>query len=365
MKIAIVGSGLYGATVAALLKYRHEVTVFEKRNHIGGNVYTTYTPQHGHISEYGAHIFHTNSDMVWNFITGFGAFNSYQHYVLGKLPSGDLIDLPFTLSTFHKLLGIASPAELDRYLASLPQMPGDDLESHCISMVGVTVYEAIVKNYTEKQWGRSCSKLPRSIIQRLPVRLTHDRTYFRNAKYQGMPIRGYTAIIEKMLSGTSLVAEDVDSKVMEQLQTQYDHVFFSGQVDRLFDYKWGTLPYRGLRFDHQVVAHSHHQGAPVINDLTSINPWTRTIEHAMFYQDTARQGNSSIITREYPTDWKPGAEPYYPIRDDESTKMHRNYMDAAVGMLPKVTIGGRLGAYQYYDMDQVIAMAMKDARGFA
>lgn len=365
MKIAIVGSGLYGATIAALLKYRHEVTVFEKRGHTGGNVYTTYTPQHGYISEYGAHIFHTNSDLVWNFINGFGSFNSYQHYVLGKLPSGDLIDLPFTLSTFHKLLGIQTPAQLEQYLASLPHMHGDDLASHCISMVGVTAYEAIVKNYTEKQWGRPCNKLPKSIIQRLPIRLTHDRTYFHNAKYQGMPVRGYTSIIEKMLSATSLVNEDVDYKVMEQLQNQYDHVFFSGQIDRLFDYKWGTLPYRGLRFEHQEVPSQHYQGAPVINDLTQINPWTRTIEHSMFYPGVNRASNSSIITREYPADWKPGDEPYYPIRDDASTKMHHNYLDAASSTFPKVTIGGRLGAYQYYDMDQVIAMAMKDARGFA
>ena len=364
MKIAVVGSGIYGATIAALLKYRHDVTVFERRGHIGGNVYTTFTPQHGHVSQYGAHIFHTNSEKVWNFIRGFGEFNTYQHYVLGRLPNGDIIDLPFTLSTFQKLLGLQTPAELERYLTSLPQMPGDNLESHCISMVGTTVYEAVVKNYTEKQWGRSCSKLPKSIIQRLPIRLTHDRTYFHNAKWQGMPVRGYTSIIEKMLSGTSLVSEDVDAQVLNQLQKQYDRVFFSGQVDRLFNYRWGALPYRGLRFEHRQVDVSNYQGAPVINDL-STNPKTRTIEHSMFYPEVMRTNSqSSIVTDEYPAAWAPGDEPYYPIRDEASTLTHRRYLDAAEEVYPKVTIGGRLGAYQYYDMDQVIAMAMKDAKDF-
>jgi UDP-galactopyranose mutase len=362
MKIAIIGSGLYGATVAAQLKFRHGVTVFEKRDHIGGNVYTTYTPEHGHVSQYGAHIFHTNSDDVWAFINKFGTFNSYQHYVIGCLPNGETVDLPFNLSTFEKLRGIRTPAELEQYLTSLPKLAGDDLESHCISMIGTTVYELVVKNYTEKQWGKPCSKLPKSIIERLPIRLTRDRTYFHRAKYQGMPVDGYTSLVKRMLDQVQLVNFDVDLAAMEKIHAEYDRVFFSGQVDRLLNYRFGALPYRGLRFEHRVVPQSIVQGAPVINDLTRYGK-TRTIEHSLFYPEIVRSvTQSSVITDEYPCEWRPGDEPYYPVRSAESSELHGRYIAAVQKKFPKMVVGGRLGSYRYYDMDQVIAMALKDAR---
>ena len=365
MKIAIIGSGIYGATIAALLKYRHDITVFEKRSHVGGNVFTTFTPELGHVSEYGAHIFHTNSDQVWQFINQYASFNSYQHYVIGQLPDGRHVDLPFNLSMFETLIGISTPAELQNYLTSLPPKPegAQDLESHCISMVGYPAYRDIVKNYTEKQWGRPCSQLPKSIIERLPIRLTRDRTYFRNAVYQGMPKNGYTAIIKDMMSGTSLVTEDVDSNALRQLLVSYDHVFFSGALDRLFDYSLGFLPYRGLRFEHRVVSEHEAQGAPVINDLTT-SPKTRTIEHRLFYPDLNLQSSKLILTDEYPSVAGKYDEPYYPIRDAESSAIHDQYMELAASMYKNLTVGGRLGSYRYYDMDQVIGMAMKDAKAF-
>lgn len=357
MKIAIVGSGLYGASLATLC-YDHDVTVFEKRDHLGGNIYSTYDEDHGHVSEYGAHIFHTDSKRIWDFINQYSPFNNYQHYVIGRLPNDHLVDLPFNLTLFNQILGIRTPGELNSYLRSLPTLPGDDLESHCISQVGRSVYEAVVKNYTEKQWGRPCSSLPKSIIHRLPIRLTHDRTYFRNAKYQGMPVDGYTKIIQRMLSKAKIEYHDVDLASLTTLCSTHDHVFFSGQVDRLFSYSLGCLPYRGLHFKRTEVLQSVVQGAPVINDLTT-NSRTRTIEHSLFYPERPHHG-PSIVTEEFPIEWEPGMEPYYPVRNHSSEALHDKYLELAKSSFPNLTIGGRLGAFQYYDMDQVIGMAIKD-----
>lgn len=364
MKIAIVGSGLYGATVAAVLKHHHSVTVFEKRDHLGGNLYTTYSRETGHVSEYGAHIFHTNSEQIWDFINKYGAFNSYQHYVVGRLSDGNHVDLPFNLSMFEVLVGTKTPAELEAYLGGLPKYPGDDLESHCISTVGIEVYLEVVKNYTEKQWGLPCNQLPKSIIERLPVRLSRDRTYFKNARFQGMPVNGYTAIIDGMLGGASIVFKDITLVAMRDLSHTYDHVFFSGPVDRLFDYCLGTLPYRGLQFTHRIVSQQESQGAPVINDL-STSTKTRTIEHRLFYPETIEKRSVVVLTDEHPSLWYPGDVPYYPIRDHASSALHARYLDLADNTFTNLTIGGRLGSYRYYDMDQVIGMAMKDAKAIA
>lgn len=360
MKIAIVGSGLYGATVASLMT-GNEVSVYESNSEqIGGNVATKFSEEANcHVSLHGAHIFHTNSDKVWNYINKFSKFNNYRHYVKGELENGEMVDLPFGMSMFEKLLGIRAPNEARAYFNS---MVGDNcldtVEGWCLENIGLELYEKVVKNYTEKQWGRKCSELPASIIRRLPMRFTYDNTYFHNAKYQGMPVDGYSAIIDKMLEGAGVYTCNVDMERLRWLSTKYDQVFFSGALDRLFNYSEGVLPYRGLRFEDHVYDVEHMLGAPVINDLSEA-AYTRRIEHKMFYPERV-VSKKTVVTTEYPAEWSPGETPYYPIRDEKSAALHKVYVDRMEKEFPNVTIGGRLGSYQYYDMDQVVAMAMAD-----
>lgn len=363
-KIYVVGSGLYGATVASILSKQNDVTVLESRDELGGNIASEFdAPSNTHVSKYGAHIFHTNSDRVWEFVNHHTYFNSYQHYVKGRLTSGGLVDLPFNLSLFNSILGISSPLDLKKYLDRYDGFAGDNLEAYCISKVGPQVYEEVVKNYTEKQWGRPCNQLPKSIISRLPIRFTHDRTYFNNAKYQGMPVGGYSAMIHSMLSGSSATTGvKVNLNDLDHLSTRSHHVFYSGQIDALFEYELGVLPYRGLSFVNTTYDTAYYQGAPVINDLTTSSS-TRTIEHKLFYPERPVT-NHTLVTQEFPKNWVPGDEPYYPIRDAESTALHSRYLELAKSRFPNVTFGGRLGAFMYYDMDQVIAMAMKDAHDY-
>ncbi len=361
-KIYVIGSGFYGATVAEKLSRKSEVVVLESRKEIGGNVATEWDPaSEVHVSLYGAHIFHTNSKMVWDYVNEFSTFNSYRHYVKGLLPSGKFVDLPFNLSLFNSILGINTPKELVSYLLHLPKISGDNLEAHCISTVGREVFEAVVKNYTEKQWGRPCSELPASIIARLPVRPTHDTTYFNSALYQGMPIAGYSELVNRMLAGIHVeLNTTVDYKYLERIHAQCDQIFFSGQVDALFNYELGVLPYRGLRFEHRRESVVYAQGAPVINDLTTSKK-TRTIEHKMFYPESTK-AHSTWLTDEYPVEWHQGDIPYYPVQSVEADTLHNKYLDLAAKHFPKMKIGGRLGSFKYYDMDQVIAMALKDSR---
>jgi UDP-galactopyranose mutase len=361
-KVFVIGAGFYGATVAERLSRDSDVVVLEARNVIGGNAATEWDPMSGvQVSLYGAHIFHTNSKQVWNYITQFSTFNSYRHYVKGLLPSGKFVDLPFNLSLFNAIVGVKTPKELVSYLTHLPQVSGDNLEAHCISTVGREVFEAVVKNYTEKQWGKPCSELPASIIARLPVRPTHDTTYFNSALFQGMPTAGYSELINRMLGGIEVeVNTQVDRKRLEGLHAQGDRIFFSGQLDALFDYDLGVLPYRGLRFDHRREGVAYAQGAPVINDLTTSSK-TRTIEHKMFYPEVEHT-TTTWVTDEYPTEWKKGDIPYYPIPSEEASSLHNKYLDLAKKYFHKMIVGGRLGSFKYYDMDQVIAMAMKDSK---
>jgi UDP-galactopyranose mutase len=365
VKIAVVGAGLYGSTVAHLLKNSHTVHVYEQSQHIGGNVRSYYDEAIGcHVSEHGAHIFHTNSKEIWDFVNQFTAFNSYQHYVKGLTSSGRIIDLPFGMSMFSQVLGLNTPSEARRYFNQLhggQDLNALDIESWCMKNIGETLYRTAVKDYTEKQWGRPCSDLSSDIIKRLPLRFSYDSTYFNNAKYQGMPVCGYQHIIESMLSDVPLfLGNDVGSREIEDLDKNYDCVFFSGALDSLFEYCLGELPYRGLKFVDTYCSTDEGTGAPVINDLT-VAKHTRKIDHKMFYPDLKDTG-TRLITTEFPAPWVRGQHRYYPVRDNDSSTLYAKYKELAESKLPNTIVGGRLGAFRYYDMDQVIGMAMADAR---
>lgn len=365
MKIAVIGAGLYGSTIAHLLKQDHDVYVYEQSNRIGGNVQGYYDEKIGcHVSEHGAHIFHTNSLPIWSFMNLFSDFNQYRHYVKGATSDGRVLDLPFGMSLFSQVLGLKTPREASLYFNNLrgeQSVEHHDIESWCKQNIGATLYNLVVKNYTEKQWGRPCSELPSDIIRRLPMRFDYDNTYFNTAKYQGMPVLGYQTIMEKMLSGVTVhTGCRIGFPELTNLHKVYDVVYYSGALDALFDYSEGALPYRGLKFENAYLSSEYSLGAPVINDLT-LNTFTRRIDHKMFYKETNDTGYR-LITTEFPSRWEPGQHPYYPIRDQESSSLYNNYQSLAEDKFPKMIVGGRLGAFRYYDMDQVIGMAMVDAK---
>jgi UDP-galactopyranose mutase len=365
MKIAVVGAGLYGATVAYLARQAgHEVTVYEEETQLAGNIRSHWDPRiNAHTSEFGAHIFHTNSQRVWNFVNRFTAFNSYKHYVKGW--TGEtMLDLPFNMSLFNRVLGVRMPVQAKAYFDKLraEQKGKHDettVEGWCLANIGPDLYEAVVMDYTRKQWGRSCSQLPASIIQRLPIRYDYDSTYFHNARWQGMPVDGYTAIVERMLEGIPKILNDhIRRHRMHQLEETYDRVYFSGMLDRLQDYVFGELEYRGLHFESQYMENvASFQGAPVVNDLTPYRDYTRIIEHKHFYPEKAATPHT-LITEEYPKPWKRGQRAYYPVRDENNLALYSKYEAQAAFLWPKMRVGGRLGAFQYMDMDQVVGMAM-------
>lgn len=367
MKIAIVGAGLYGATVASVFSAEtgHQIDVYEADAVVGGNIRSEWCHDAGcHWNLYGAHIFHTNSDRVWAHVTKFASFNSYRHFV--KADAGakyPLLDLPFGMALFNQVLGLSSPAEAELYLDTIKQdsfnKDQSTVESWCLANIGPDLYNVVVKNYTEKQWGRPCSQLPASIVQRLPIRLTHDNTYFHNAKHQGMPVEGYTWMVEAMLAhATVKLGQSVDLAHIERMCRVYDHVFFSGPLDKLFNYSRGPLDYRGLRFDHVVRGCEYWNGAPVVNNLepATKHPFTRQIEHKLFYPEN-KSTEKTLVTTEYPAAWNLGDRAYYPLRNDRSLAAHAEY-EKMVSKYPNLTVGGRLGAFQYYDMDQVVGMAL-------
>lgn len=370
MKIAIVGAGLYGATIASqMVSYGNQVTVFEAEEVVGGNLRTEWCPEAGtHYSLYGAHIFHTNSENVWNFVNEFAEFNDYRHYVKGRTYHNRMVDLPFGMSMFSQLLGISTPAEAEAFFSAVKSstVHGHDqstIEGWCLANIGFELYNTVVKDYTEKQWGRACSELPASIIQRLPIRYSYDSTYFHNARYQGMPFTGYSRLVENMLDGATIeLGQSVDLHRMDSLHDDYDHVFFSGTLDQLLNYHHGELSYRGLRFEHQIHNTDLLNGAPVVNDLTHDVHYTRQIEHKMFWPGPLVKKSHTIVTTEYPAAWKRGERAYYPLRDEESSILHQTYIDDALERWPRMTVGGRLGTFRYLDMDATIAQALKDAR---
>ena len=363
----IVGAGLYGATVAReLTDAGKSVLVIDKRPHIAGNVYTK--PIEGiNVHIYGAHIFHTNNSTVWNYVQRFATFNRFTNSPVANY-KGELYSLPFNMYTFNKMWNITTPAEAAEKIAEQrKEITGEpqNLEEQAVSLVGRDIYEKLIKGYTEKQWGRECKDLPSFIIKRLPVRLTFDNNYF-NALYQGIPVGGYTKLVENMLNGIEvrLNCDYLDHK--EELDGLAEYVIYTGPIDAYYNYSLGTLEYRSVRFETEILNTSNFQGNAAVNYTDRETPWTRIIEHKWFEQISpaeqekhrAEYGDKTVISREYSSEWKPGDEPYYPVNDEKNSSLFSRYQELAEAE-DKVVFGGRLGSYKYYDMDQVIAAALE------
>ncbi|MFQ1802257.1 UDP-galactopyranose mutase [Aeromonas veronii] len=356
----IVGAGLFGAVCAhELHKKGKRVLVLEKREHIGGNVYTE--DQAGiKVHKYGAHIFHTNDKDVWDYVNSFVEFNRFTNSPLA-LNEGKLYNLPFNMNTFYQLWGVKTPAEamakIDQQRAEMEGKEPTNLEEQAISLVGRDIYNKLIKGYTEKQWGRKATELPAFIIRRLPVRFTFDNNYFSD-KYQGIPIGGYTKLVEKMLDGIEVrLGQDFLSQ-REHYSSLAEKIIYTGPIDEYFDYCYGQLEYRSLRFEHERFEVDNYQGNAVINYTEAEVPFTRVIEHKHFDMvDT----HHTIVTREYPAEWRLGDEPYYPVNDDKNMELFKKYRDLA--KREKIIFGGRLAEYKYYDMHQVIKSALNCVGG--
>ncbi len=360
-KYLVVGAGLFGATFAyEAAKRGNEVHVIEKRSHIAGNIYTKEI--HGiQVHQYGAHIFHTSNKEVWNYVNQFAEFNRYTNSPIANY-NGEIYNMPFNMNTFNKLWGVVTPKEaldkINEQRAVLNGKEPENLEEQAISLVGTDIYQKLVKGYTEKQWGRKATELPAFIIRRLPVRLTYDNNYF-NDDYQGIPVGGYTQIVEKMLADDKITVEtgvDFFDKKDEYLKN-YDKVLFTGMIDQFFDYKLGELEYRSLRFETEELDVDNYQGNAVVNYTDAETPYTRVIEHKHFEFGKGDK-DKTVITREYPADWKRGDEPYYPVNDKRNNSLYKEYQNLASKEAGNVIFGGRLGQYRYYNMDQVIAAAL-------
>ena len=358
----VVGSGLFGAVFAQNAKQAGKsVLVIDKRPHIAGNVYTE-DVEGIHVHKYGAHIFHTNSDRVWNYITRFAVFNRFTNSPVANY-HGELYSLPFNMYTFNKMWGVVTPEEAAAKIEEQKKAAGitepKNLEEQAISLVGTDIYEKLVKGYTEKQWGRPCDQLPAFIIKRLPVRLTFDNNYF-NARYQGIPMGGYTRMVENLLDGIEvrLGVDYLEHKA--ELDALAHKVIYTGPIDAYFDFKLGTLEYRSVRFETELLDKPNYQGNAAVNYTDRETPWTRIIEHKWFEFGKDDEGNDlpkTVISREYSSEWKPGDEPYYPVNDEKNGALYEQYR-ALADAEDKVIFGGRLGEYKYYDMDAVIASAL-------
>ena len=353
----IVGSGLFGSIIAyEMTKRGKNCLVIEKRDHIGGNVYTENT-ENINVHKYGAHIFHTNNRKVWDYINQFADFNRYTNSPVANY-KGELYNLPFNMNTFYQMWKVKTPeeakAKISQQKAEYKIENPKNLEEQAISLIGKDIYEKLVKGYTEKQWGRDCTELPAFIIKRLPVRYTFDNNYF-NDLYQGIPIGGYSKIIEKMLEGieVKLSTDFFDEK--EKWLKSADKIIFTGMIDQYFDYCYGELEYRGLDFEFETLDMENYQGNAVINYTDRETPFTRIIEHKHFENS---QSDKTIITREYPKTWTKGEEAYYPMNDDKNSELFKKYHKLAESE-GNVIFGGRLGMYQYFDMWQVIDEALK------
>ena len=358
----VVGSGLFGAVFAQNAKQAGKsVLVIDKRPHIAGNVYTE-DVEGIHVHKYGAHIFHTNSDRVWDYITRFAVFNRFTNSPVANY-HGELYSLPFNMYTFNKMWGVVTPEEAAAKIEEQKTAAGitepKNLEEQAISLVGTDIYEKLVKGYTEKQWGRPCDQLPAFIIKRLPVRLTFDNNYF-NARYQGIPMGGYTRMVENLLDGIEvrLGVDYLEHKA--ELDALAHKVIYTGPIDAYFDFKLGTLEYRSVRFETELLDKPNYQGNAAVNYTDRETPWTRIIEHKWFEFGKDDAGNDlpkTVISREYSSEWKPGDEPYYPVNDEKNGALYEQYR-ALADAEDKVIFGGRLGEYKYYDMDAVIASAL-------
>ena len=350
----VVGAGLTGAAFAHEAKAAGKsVLVIDRRDHIAGNVYTREV-EGIQVHQYGAHIFHTSMKNVWDYVNRFAEFNNYINSPVA-LYKGVTYNMPFNMHTFSKMWGVVTPAQaqeiIDAQRQEITSQP-TNLEEQAISLVGRDIYEALVKGYTEKQWGRDCKDLPASIIKRLPVRFTYDNNYF-NDRYQGIPIGGYTKMVEAMLEGVEVRLNCEYRDLIAQEPQIADRVIYCGPIDAYFEYKLGRLEYRSLRFETELLAEQNHQGVAVVNYNEREVPWTRIIEHKHFEFGTQPV---TVITREYPADWAPGDEPYYPLNDAKNESLYQRYVELSK-QEGSVVFAGRLGGYKYYDMDKALAAA--------
>ena len=351
----VVGSGLYGAIFAHEAKaHGKSVLVIDKRPNIAGNIYTE-NIEGINVHKYGAHIFHTNNKKVWNYITQFAEFNRFTNSPVANY-KGELYSLPFNMYTFNKMWGVVTPEEAAAKIEEQrKEITGEpkNLEEQAISLVGRDIYEKLIKGYTEKQWGRDCKDLPAFIIKRLPVRLTFDNNYF-NALYQGIPIGGYTKMIANLLDGIEVRLNTDYLENKAALDALADKVVYTGPIDAYFDYKLGTLEYRSVRFENELLDKPSFQGNAAVNYTDRETPYTRIIEHKHFEFGTQEK---TVITREYPAEWTEGMEPYYPVNDERNQELYKKYAELA-GKEKNVIFGGRLAEYRYYDMDKVIESAL-------
>lgn len=353
----IVGSGLFGAIFAyEANKKGKSCLVIDKRDHIGGNIYTEEI-EGIHVHKYGAHIFHTSDRTVWEYVNQFAEFNNYINSPIA-IYKDELYNLPFNMNTFSKLWGIRTPEEakwkIQEQIADLNIIEPQNLEEQALSLVGKDVYERLVKGYTEKQWGRDCKELPAFIIKRLPLRFTYDNNYF-NDRYQGIPIGGYTKIIEKMLDGIDVKVNTDYFELIKQQPDIADKTVFTGMIDQYYDYKFGVLEYRTVRFETEIIDCENYQGNAVVNYTEREVPYTRVIEHKHF--EFGKQPKT-VVSREYSTEWTPELEPYYPVNNEQNNALFEKYRELAE-QESKVIFGGRLGNYKYYDMDKVVSAALE------
>lgn len=361
----VVGSGLYGAVFAHEAKaHGKKVLVVDKRSNIAGNIYTE-NIEGINVHKYGAHIFHTNNKMVWDYVNKFVEFNRFTNSPVANY-KGELYSLPFNMYTFNKMWGVVTPeeaaAKIDEQRKEISSEP-QNLEEQAISLVGRDIYEKLIKGYTEKQWGRDCKDLPSFIIKRLPVRLTFDNNYF-NALYQGIPIGGYTKLIANLLEDVEvrLNIDYLENKV--ELDALANKVVYTGTIDVYFDYKLGYLEYRSVKFENEILNQPNFQGNAAVNYTDRETPWTRIIEHKWFEFGKDENGDDlpkTIISREYSSEWKPGDEPYYPVNDEKNSNLYGKYKKLADAE-GNVIFGGRLGEYKYYDMDATVNAALNKCK---
>ena len=353
----IVGAGLFGAVFAyEATKKGKKCLVIDKREHIAGNIYTKET-ENINVHQYGAHIFHTSDRKIWDYVNSFADFNNYINSPVAVYKD-ELYNLPFNMNTFSKMWNIKTPSEakaiIEKQIEELNITEPQNLEEQALSLVGTDVYEKLIKGYTEKQWGRDCKELPAFIIKRLPLRFTYDNNYF-NDRYQGIPIGGYTKIVEKMLEGSDVLLDTDYFEFIKDNEGIADKVLFTGMIDEYYDFCYGHLEYRTVRFETEVIDCDNYQGNAVVNYTDREVPYTRIIEHKHF--EFGKQ-EKTIISREYSTEWEPGMEPYYPVNNERNNDLFEKYK-ALADKEEKVIFGGRLGNYKYYDMDKVIIAALE------
>lgn len=351
----IVGCGLFGAVFAHEARKKGKSVLFiEKRNHIGGNIYCE-LQEDILVHKYGAHIFHTSNKRVWEYVNQFVEFNNFINAPIANY-KGEIYNLPFNMNTFSKMFHISTPQQAQEIIeAQRGEIKGEpqNLEEQAISLVGREVYTKLIKGYTEKQWGRDCKDLPAFIIKRLPVRYTYNNNYF-NDRYQGIPVEGYTALVEKLIDGCDVLLNTDFFSDKEKYLAMADTCLYTGMIDAFYDYCYGELGYRSLRFENETLDMQNYQGVAVVNYTEREIPYTRVIEHKHFAFGTQEK---TVITKEYPADWVAGMEPYYPINDAKNTELYQKYADLAANET-KILFGGRLAQYKYYDMDKCVEAAL-------